>query len=97
MMEESALISAISLFAGVGLMPAVFLILRDKEIPLEPNVRMRGGAAIVLAFILLALAVLFLLNALAQDLSLLIASAIGLIALPLLVIQLDKRRRSRGV
>lgn len=96
-MEESALISAISLFAGVGLMPAVFLILRDKEIPLEPNVRMRGGAAIVLAFILLALAVLFLLNALAQDLSLLIASAIGLIALPLLVIQLDKRRRSRGV
>lgn len=93
-MEASALISAMSLFAGVSLMPAVFLILRDKEIPLERNYRIKGGAALLLAFVLLALAVLFLLNVIAQDLPLLIASVIGLVVLPLLVIRLDKRRQS---
>lgn len=93
-MEASALISALSLFAGVSLMPAVFLILRDKEIPLERNYRIKGGAALLLAFVLLALAVLFLLNVIAQDLPLLIASVIGLVVLPLLVIRLDKRRQS---
>lgn len=30
-MEEEILISAMSLFADVSLMPAVFLILRDRE------------------------------------------------------------------
>ena len=94
-MEERALIAAISLFAGVSLMPAVFLILRDKKIPLERNAPITGGAAIALAFILLALALLFLLNTLAHDLSLLIASVIALVALPPLVIHIDKRRRSR--
>ncbi len=93
-MEASALISALSLFAGVSLMPAVFLILRDKEIPLERNYRIKGGAALLLAFVLLALAVLFLLNVIAQDLPLLIASVIGLVVLPLLIIRLDKRRQS---
>ncbi len=93
-MEASALISAMSLFAGVSLMPAVFLILRDKEIPLERNYRIKGGAALLLAFVLLALAVLFLLNVIAQDLPLLIASVIGLVVLPLLIIRLDKRRQS---
>ncbi len=96
-MDENALISAISLFAGVSLMPAVFLILRDKEIPLERNYRIKGGAAMLLAFFLLALAVLFLLNVIAQDLPLLIASVIGLVVLPLLLIGLDKRRQSRRI
>ncbi len=72
-MDESALISAMSLFAGVSLMPAVYLILRDKEIPLERNYRIKGGAAVTLALILLSLAVMFLLNAVAQDLALLLA------------------------
>lgn len=96
-MDESALISALSLFAGVSLMPAVFLILRDKAIPLDRQYRMEGGAAILMAFILLALAVLFLLNALAQDLALLLALIAGLVLLPLLLIQLDKRRRASRV
>ncbi len=96
-MDESALVSAISLFAGVSLMPAVFLILRDKEVPLDRHYRLKGGAAILLALILLALALVFALNVFAQDLSLLIAAAIGLIALPLLVIAIDKGRHSRRV
>lgn len=94
-MDESALISALSLFAGVSLMPAVFLILRDKEIALDRDQRIQGGAATVMAFILLALAVLFALNAVAQDLALFVASLLGLIVLPLLVIIIDKRRAAR--
>ncbi len=96
-MDERALISAMSLFAGVSLLPAVFLILRDKEIPLERNFRIKGKAAIGLAFVLLALAVLFLLNTVAQDLPLFIAAVLGLIVLPLMLIQFDKWRSSRRV
>ncbi len=96
-MDESVLISALSLFAGVSLMPAVFLILRDKEIPLDRSYRITGGMAIALALILLALAVLFVLNVLAQDLPLFIALVLGLIALALLLIGLDKRRQSGSV
>ena len=86
------MISALSLFAGVSLMPAVFLILRDKEVPFDRNYRVRGGGALLLAFILLALAVLFLLNVIAQDLALLVATVIALVALPTLLTLIDKRR-----
>lgn len=39
-------------------MPAVFLILDDKEIPLERNYRIKGGAAVTLALIALLVALL---------------------------------------
>ncbi len=96
-MEGAALISALSLFAGFSLLPAVFLILREKEIPLDAHQRVTGGAAIVVAVMLLALAILFLLNAFAQDLALLLACAFGLAALPMLVIVADRRRKTRKV
>ena len=96
-MDARVLVSALSLFAGVSLLPAVFLILRDKAIPLERNYRIEGGAATLLAFVLLTLAVLFLLNVVAQDVSLLIATVLALIILPLLLIRVDKRRKTRSV
>ena len=94
-MDWRILISAFSLFAGASLMPAVFLILREKQIPLDAHNRVQGGAALLIAFILLALSVLFLLNAFAQDLPLFAAALFGLFALPLLVILLDRWRASR--
>ena len=96
-MDESILISAMSLFAGVSLMPAVSLILRDKEIPLERNYRLTGGTTTMMALLLLALSAIFLLNAVAQDLHLLLALIAVLVALPLLIIRLDKCRRSGQV
>ena len=59
-METGLLITALSLFAGLSLMPAVFLILREKEIRLDPRRSIRGGRAIALAFLLLGLATLCL-------------------------------------
>ncbi len=92
-MEAEILISALSLFAGASLMPAAFIILRDKEVPLDRHWRLRGGAALVMAMALLGLAVMFLLNAVAQDARLLLALLALLVALPLLIIAIDKRRR----
>ncbi len=92
-MAEGILVSALSLFAAFGLLPAVYFILREREVPLERGWRLKGGAAVLLGLILLSLGLLFLLNVLAQDVSLLLALTALLIVSPLAILQFDKRRR----
>jgi len=92
-MEESIIISALSLFAGASLVPAGFLIIRDRKIPVDQQHTVQGGMAILIAFILLCLGAMFLLNTVAQDTALLIVLLILLVALPFGLIELDKKRR----
>ena len=94
-MGEEILISALSLFAGIGLMPAVFLILRDHEVPLATDHSLKGNMAILLALVLLSLGALFLLNSVAQDLPLLLVLTALLVLIPLAIIGVDKWRVSR--
>lgn len=94
-MGEEFLISALSLFAGIGLMPAAFLILRDREVPLSRDYSIKGTMAIVLALVLLSLATVFLLNVVAQDLPLFLALLILLLLTPLAIIRFDKWRTAR--
>ena len=94
-MGEEILISALSLFAGISLMPAAFLILRDKEAPLASDHTLKGNLAMTLAFILLSLGVVFLLNVIAQDLPLFLALIALLALLPLAIIRIDKWRKAR--
>ena len=94
-MGEEILISALSLFAGISLMPAAFLILRDKEVPLARDHTLKGNLAITLAFILLSLGVVFLLNVIAQDFALFLVLIALLVFLPLAIIRIDKWRKAR--
>ena len=96
-MDGRALIAALSLFAGLSLMPAVFVILRDKQIPLDARRRVTGAGAVLAAAILLALALLYLLNVVAQDLALLAGATLALLALPPLLILLGRRRKADGL
>ena len=90
-MEAAILISALSLFAGVSLIPAVFLILRERRIALDPQHHIQGGRAVLMALALLGLAVMFLLNAVAQDGPLLLARTALLVTVPLAIVQIDRR------
>ena len=94
-MDAEILVSALSLFAGISLMPAVFLILRDHEVPLSQNHSIKGRLATVLALGLLGIGALFLLNTVAQDVTLLIVLVALLALLPLAVIRIDRWRGSR--
>ncbi len=94
-MGEETLISALSLFAGISLMPAAFLIMRDKEVPLSSDHTLKGNPAITLAFTLLSLGVVFLLNVIAQDLPLFLALIALLVLLPLTIVRIDNWRKSR--
>ena len=96
-MDGRALIAALSLFAGLSLMPAVFVILRDKQIPLDARRRVTGAGAVLAAAIMLALALLYLLNVVAQDLALLAGATLALLALPPLLILLGRRRKADGL
>lgn len=93
-MEEEFLISALSLFAGASLLPAGFLILRDRKIPIDRQHTVQGAMAVIIAFVLLCLGAMFLLNAVAQDALLLIALIGLLLVLPFGLIGIDKRRQS---
>lgn len=93
-MEESFLISALSLFAGVSLLPAGFLVLRDRDIPIDRQHHVTGPPAILMGFVLLCLGAMFALNAVAQD-GMLLLVLIGLVVVfPLAIIQIDKRFKS---
>jgi len=92
-MEAAILISALSLFAGVSLLPAAFLILRHRDIQINPQHHIRGGLAVLMAWVLLGLGVMFLLNAVAQDVGLLLALLALLVVLPLAIIQFDRFRQ----
>ena len=96
-MDGRALIAALSLFAGLSLMPAVFVILRDKQIPLDARRPVTGVGAVLAAAILLALALLYLLNVVAQDLALLAGATLALLGLPPLLILLGRRRKADGL
>ncbi len=93
-MDGNILISAISLFAGVSLLPAVFFLLRDKEVTLERDYRFKGKMAILMALLLAVLAGLFVINVVAQDLALLLVSVALLVLLPMFLIRVDKKRRA---
>ena len=94
-MEAEVLVSALSLFAGISLMPAAFLILRDREVPLSPNHSIKGAMATALALVLLCLGALFLLNTVAQDGPFFLALVALLALLPLAIIRIDKWRGAR--
>jgi len=90
--EEEFLISALSLFAGASLLPAGFLILRDRKIPIDRQHTVQGAMAVIIAFVLLCLGAMFLLNAVAQDVMLLIILVALLMGLPFGLVAIDKRR-----
>ena len=90
-MDETFLISALSLFAGASLMPAGFLILRNREIAVDRHYRVKGGMALVIAFFLISISAMFLLNTVAQD-GLFLLALIGLVMIvPFALIEVDKR------
>lgn len=90
-MTESIIISALSLFTGVSLLPAGFLILRNRAIPIDRQHTVHGTMAIVIALLLLCLGAMFILNVVAQDMKLLIGLLIILFILPLSLTEIDKR------
>lgn len=90
-MEETFLISAMSLFAGASLVPAGFLILRDRDIPINRQHHVKGGMATLMGFVLLCIGAMFLLNTVAQDTILLLVLVGLLIILPLGIIWVDKQ------
>lgn len=93
-MDETFLISALSLFAGASLMPAGFLIMRNREIAVDRHYRVKGGMALVIAFFLIVMSTLFLLNTVAQD-GLFLLVLIGLVMIvPFALIEVDKRLHS---
>lgn len=95
-MTEGIIISALSLFTGVSLLPAGFLILRNRAIPIDRQHTIRGTMAIVIALLLLCLGAMFILNVVAQEMDLLIGLLIILFVVPLSLTEIDKRLQRRN-
>lgn len=94
-MENGFIISALSLFAGISLLPAGFLILRDRKIPVDRQHTVTGSLSVLIAFVLLGLGAMFAFNTVAQDAVLLGVLIILLIVLPLSLVELDKRLKRK--
>ncbi|GEM_PF-3473759 len=90
-METDFIVSALSLFAGVSSLPAGFVILRDRKIPVDRQHTVTGGMSVLIAFVLLCLGAMFALNTVAQDMVLLVVLLAILVVVPFGLIELDKR------
>jgi type IV secretory pathway VirB3-like protein len=87
-MDSSFLISALSLFAGVSILPAGLLLLREREIALNRQQRIKGVPALLIALVLMTTGILFLLNVIAQEVAVLLLSLVAVVLIPLAIIQL---------
>ena len=92
-MDTSFLVSALSLFAGATILPAGLLLLRDRDIPIDRQHHVTGGLAVLIAVVLMATGMTFLLDVIAQDVGLLLLTFVLVVAIPLAIIQFDKMRK----